>query len=62
MLLYFSGCYGNLCVMAFAGDFLLFYSDYTLFVRVTHYKLMLCFSCHDHLILRERSGYARTIL
>ena len=29
----FSSCYGNLCVMAFAGDFLLFYSDYTLFVR-----------------------------
>jgi len=37
----FPSCYGNLCVMAFVGDFcsirIINYSS-----RVTHYKLMLC--------------------
>ena len=60
MLLYFlPSCYGNPCAMAFVGDFLLFYYDHKLFVRGNSLQTNAMFSYHDHLILRERRGYAK---
>ena len=58
----FPGCYGNLYVMAFVGDFLLFYWDHKLFVRSNSLQTNAVFLYNDLLILRERRGYARAIL
>ena len=58
----FPDCYSNLYVMAFVGDFLLFYWDHKLFVRSNSIQTNAMFSYHDLLIPRERSGYVRVIL
>ena len=58
----FPGCCGNLCVMAFVDDFLLFHQNHKLFIRGNSLQTNAIFSYHEHLILRERGGYARAIL
>ena len=47
----FPGCYGNLCVMAFVDDFLLFHQNHKLFIRGNSLQTNAIFSYHEHLIL-----------
>ena len=61
--LFFPRCYGNLFDITFVDDFLLLYSDHTLFITGNSLQTNAILFIHVHLILRGRgSGYASDIL